>query len=79
MPFQVVQSLRGQIQPSDCSPSSSSPLLVVDRFGGTEAATFCALRTLLRQLEFESHVDVYEFVRVSHLQRPGIWRSQVRE
>ncbi len=68
--LQVVQSLRGQEQPRQ------GPILVSDRFGGTEAATFCALHTLLRQLEFESHVDVYEYVRTSHLQRPGIWRSQ---
>lgn len=73
--LQVVQSLRGQ-GTSSSSSGSPGPMLVVDRFGGTEAATFCALHTLLRQLEFENHVDIYEYVRVSHLQRPGIWRSQ---
>ena len=52
------------------------PVIVVDRYGGSEAATFCALSTLLRQLEFESHVDVYEACRLSHLCRPGIWRAQ---
>ena len=49
---------------------------VVDRFGGTEAATFCALTTLLKQLDFESHVDVYDYAKTSHLRRPGVWRSQ---
>ena len=43
---------------------SSGPLIVVDRYGGTEAATFCALATLLRQLDFESHVDVYQYAKV---------------
>ena len=54
----------------------NSPLVVVDRFGGTEAATFCALSTLLRQLDFENHVDVYQYAKVSHNRRPGIWKSQ---
>ena len=53
-----------------------SPVVVVDRFGGAEAATFCALSSLLRQAEFESHVDVYEACRMSHLARPGAWRAQ---
>ncbi len=56
--------------------SGSGPLVVVDRFGGTEAATFCALSTLLRQLDFENHVDVYQYAKVSHNRRPGIWKSQ---
>ena len=43
---------------------SSGPLIVVDRYGGTEAATFCGLATLLRQLDFESHVDVYQYAKV---------------
>eukprot|EP00095_Tigriopus_kingsejongensis_P008769 maker-scaffold151_size306168-snap-gene-2.8 protein:Tk08769 transcript:maker-scaffold151_size306168-snap-gene-2.8-mRNA-1 annotation:"unnamed protein product" len=52
------------------------PLVVVDRFGGTEAATFCAITSLLKQLEFENHVDIYEYAKLAHARRPGIWRSQ---
>ncbi len=58
------------------APRSGGPLVVVDRYGGTEAATFAALSTLLRQLDFENHVDVYQYAKVSHRRRPGIWKSQ---
>ena len=54
----------------------SGPLVVVDRFGGTEGATFCALSTLLRHLDYENHVDVYQYSKVAHNRRPGIWKSQ---
>lgn len=52
------------------------PIAVIDRYGGMEAATFCAITTLLKQLEFENHVDIYEYAKLSHARRPGIWRSQ---
>jgi receptor-type tyrosine-protein phosphatase gamma len=64
------------VQSAHANRSSSGPLVVVDRYGGTEAATFAALSTLLRQLDFESHVDVYQYAKVSHNRRPGIWKSQ---
>ena len=56
--------------------NQSGPLVVVDRFGGTEGATFCALSTLLRHLDYENHVDVYQYAKVAHNRRPGIWKSQ---
>ena len=52
------------------------PVVVVDRFGGTEAATFSILTTLFKQLNFEDCVDVYMYAKLYHLRRPGIWRSQ---
>lgn len=61
----------------DWHVDQSGPLIVVDRYGGTEAATFCALTTLYRQLNFEDCVDVYMYAKLYHLRRPGIWRSQV--
>lgn len=67
----LVQSLHDQ---NNSNPSS--PMVIIDRFGGTEAATFCALTSLLKQLEFESHVDIYYYTKMSHLRRPGIWRTQ---
>lgn len=79
--------------PESCGPLSSvfdlirlvqewhleqnSPVIVVDKYGGTEAATFCALTTLYKQLNFEDCVDVYMYAKLYHLRRPGIWRSQV--
>ena len=43
---------------------------------GTAAATFCAVTTLLTQLEAENHVDVYQYAKVAHNRRPGIWKCQ---
>lgn len=54
----------------------NGPLVVVDRMGGTEAATFCALTTLKKQIECEGRVDVYQTCKLIHNKRPGIWRSQ---
>jgi len=38
----------------------NGPLVLVDRYGGTEAATFAALTTLKKQLDREHSVDVYQ-------------------
>jgi receptor-type tyrosine-protein phosphatase gamma len=54
----------------------NGPVIVMDRFGGTEASTFCCLTTLYKQLNFEDCVDVYMYAKLYHLRRPGIWRSQ---
>lgn len=54
----------------------NGPIVVVDRFGGTEAATFCCLTTLNKQLEHENHLDIYLYAKVFHNKRPGIWRTQ---
>ncbi|XP_050313162.1 tyrosine-protein phosphatase 99A-like [Anthonomus grandis grandis] len=52
---------------------TQGPVCVVDRFGGTEAATLCALMTLKRQLAYEQKVDVYMYAKLYHNKRPGIW------
>ena len=49
---------------------------VVDKVGGTEAATFCALTTLKKQLDQEAVCDVYQVAKLAHNKRPGIWRSK---
>jgi len=54
----------------------NGPLVVVDRYGGTQAATFCALTTLKKQIDSEESVDVYQICKLYHNKRPGIWRSQ---
>ncbi|KAK8740307.1 hypothetical protein OTU49_002840, partial [Cherax quadricarinatus] len=54
----------------------NGPLIVVDRYGGTEAATFCALTTLKSQVEFEQHLDTYMYCKLYHNRRPSIWTSQ---
>ena len=53
------------------------PLLVMDRNGGSQAATFCSLMSLWHQLEFEGCVDVFQLARLYNYSRPGVWRSQV--
>ncbi len=54
------------------------PILVMDRNGGSQAASFCSLMSLWHQLEFEGCVDVFQLARLYHYSRPGVWRSQVR-
>lgn len=55
--------------------AGQGPVCVVDRFGGTEAATFCALVTLKKHLAYEQKVDVYMYSKLYHNKRPGIWLS----
>lgn len=52
-------------------------MLVVDRIGGTEGATFCVLSSLYQQITspLERAVDVYLYAKLLHLRRPGVWRS----
>lgn len=57
-------------------PQNGGPIIVVDKFGGTEAATFSVLTTLFKQINFEDAVDVYMYAKLAHLRRPGIWSSQ---
>ncbi|XP_028968675.1 tyrosine-protein phosphatase 99A [Galendromus occidentalis] len=56
---------------------SESPILVVDRIGGTEGATFCVLSSLYQQINspLERAADVYLYTKLLHLRRPGVWRS----
>ena len=58
------------------SGSRESPILVMDRNGGSQAATFCCLMSLWHQLDFEGCVDVFQLSRLYNYSRPGLWRSQ---
>ncbi|XP_054722094.1 tyrosine-protein phosphatase 99A-like, partial [Uloborus diversus] len=58
------------------SESQHGPVVVIDRFGGTEAAAFCCLTTLNKQLEYEKCVDVYLHCKLYHMRRPGMWKTQ---
>ncbi|CAL4125434.1 unnamed protein product, partial [Meganyctiphanes norvegica] len=54
----------------------NGPLIVVDRNGGTEAATFCLLTTVKHQVDFEQHLDPYMYFKLYHNRRPSIWPTQ---
>ena len=51
------------------------PLLVLDKEGGTDAASFCALSSLLRQLNSDRSIDIYIVAKTIHQARPGVWTS----
>ena len=48
------------------------------RFGGRQAATFCALYTLHQELQNEDAVDVYKTVTLYAAKRPGMFKTKVR-
>lgn len=52
-----------------------SPIVCIDSYGGTASATFSALSTLLKQVDYDGHIDVYQVVKILHNCRPGIWKT----
>lgn len=47
------------------------------RFGGTEAAIFCCLTSIGKQLQHENLADITLYAKLYHNQRPGIWKDIV--
>jgi protein tyrosine phosphatase len=55
---------------------SQGPVIVVDKLGGVEASTFCALMTLYDALHHEACVDVYTVAKLYCTKRPLIFPTE---
>jgi Protein-tyrosine phosphatase len=58
-----------------CNDYRNGPIVVMDRYGGTEAATLCVISSLAHQLEYYKTANIYMYAKLFHNKRPGIWTS----
>ncbi|XP_055699332.1 tyrosine-protein phosphatase 99A isoform X3 [Phlebotomus papatasi] len=53
----------------------NGPIVVVDRYGGAQAAIFCIVTSLAMQLEYDATANIYTYAKLYHNKRPGIWTT----
>ncbi|XP_077373933.1 receptor-type tyrosine-protein phosphatase gamma-like isoform X10 [Festucalex cinctus] len=62
----------------DQTAAKEGAAVILDRVGGVTAGTFCALSSLIGQLDHRRRVDVFRAARMSNLARPGTFRTRDR-
>ncbi|XP_069961785.1 tyrosine-protein phosphatase 99A isoform X2 [Bactrocera oleae] len=58
-----------------CADYRNGPIVVVDRYGGAQACTFCAISSLAMEMEYCSTASIYQYAKLYHNKRPGVWTS----
>ncbi|XP_039150469.1 tyrosine-protein phosphatase 99A isoform X8 [Drosophila simulans] len=58
-----------------CNDYRNGPIVIVDRYGGAQACTFCAISSLAIEMEYCSTANVYQYAKLYHNKRPGVWTS----
>ncbi|XP_067618842.1 tyrosine-protein phosphatase 99A isoform X2 [Eurosta solidaginis] len=58
-----------------CSDYRNGPIVVVDRYGGAQACTFCAISSLAMEMEHCNTASIYQYAKLYHNKRPGVWTS----
>ncbi|XP_033111279.1 receptor-type tyrosine-protein phosphatase zeta-like [Anneissia japonica] len=62
----------------DRSMINDGPITVHDKYGSTNAGTFCALSSLYQQMHNEESIDIYQIAKLYTLRRKGMFTDKVQ-